>query len=146
MSIPRYQYHVQTWGGFYNEDHKKTHGLEPGDYLFGTKGARDVFVNHRRQLEQKLNAKSLMVVMTEGFHCDVRTTLHRVVEYRGQQHYSTSDMGVNYPLPVAKYHLENKWYPGFNDYPLGEDFDYSSEEVITVKEWITGAFDLEELK
>ena len=66
--------------------------------------------------------------------------MHRVIKYEGKEYYSKYELSPNYPYDAAKYHLENKWYPGFNDYPLGEDFDY--ENVETVQEWITGAFDI----
>ncbi len=49
-----------------------------------------------------------------------------------------------YPYSTVEYHIENKWYPGFNDYPLGEDFDYEKNKVEIIKEWVVGAFDLDE--
>ena len=36
--------------------------------------------------------------------------------------------------------MENNWYPGFNDYPLGENFDYNENKVTVIQEWITGSF------
>ena len=36
--------------------------------------------------------------------------------------------------------MENKWYVGFNDYPMGGDFDYDNEEFEVIQEWISGAF------
>jgi hypothetical protein len=44
--------------------------------------------------------------------------------------------------------MDNKWYPGFNDYPFGygsetEDI-YSSEDFIIIQEWVSGAFDLKD--
>jgi len=138
MNTPTYQYHVLTWGGFYNEEYKKIHGLDGGDFFFDTSDERDNFVASRKSIEKKLGANVLCFSLSEGFCCDVRTVLHRVVEFGGKQYYTFYDIGVNHPFSAAIYHLENKWYPGFNDYPLGEDFDYT--EVTIVKEWITGAF------
>jgi hypothetical protein len=40
---------------------------------------------------------------------------------------------------VAKYTLKWKWTCGFNDYPLGEDFDYDNNHPKIIQEWITGA-------
>ena len=79
-------------------------------------------------------------MISEGYCCRTRTVLHRVIEWDGKRYYTQLDMGVNYPMDVAQYHLEWKWYPGFNDYPLGEDFDYDNNPVQIIQEWITGAF------
>ena len=139
---PKYQYHVLTWGGFYNTEHKAIHQLEPGDYLFDTQEARDAFIAERRALETKLDAECLMVSLSEGFHCDVRTVLHRVSEYKGKRAYTTYDLGINYNLSTAAYHLQNKWYPGFNDYPFGDDdgiYDKGNPDFKILDEWITGA-------
>lgn len=80
-----------------------------------------------------------MLVLTEGYCCRIETILHRVVEWERKRYYSFYNMGFNYPISVAKYHLEYKWYCGFNDYPLGEDFDYEANELKVIQEWITGA-------
>ena len=134
---PRYQYHVLTWGGFYNKEYKDIHGFEEGDYVFESEKEREDFIKNRELVADKLNARYLMISCSEGYCCNIRTTLHRIVRHKGVDYYTTRDMGINYPFKVAKSFLENKWYPGFNDYPLGEDFDYSKVSVI--KEWITGA-------
>lgn len=57
----------------------------------------------------------------------------------GKRYYSTYEFGAGYEFSVAKYHMTYKWYPGFNDYPLGEEHDYNANPVIIVGEWITGA-------
>ena len=139
---PKYQYHVLTWGGFYNTEYKAVHGLEPGDFLFDTESERSAFIAARRALETKLGAMHLMVSLSEGFHCDVRTTLHRMSEFRGKCVHTTYDLGVNYNLSTAAYHLQNKWYPGFNDYPFGDDdtiYDKGNPDFKILDEWITGA-------
>ena len=143
-NAPKYQYHVSTWGGFYNDEHKAIHGLDDGDFVFDTKQQREAFIERRKEISRKLNAHHLALSLSEGFTCDVRTVLHRVVTINGEQHYSTYDMGINYPFNVAMYHMENKWYPGFNDYPLGEDFDYDSADIKVLQEWITGAMTVNE--
>lgn len=137
LSEPKYKYHVLTWGGFYNDEFKNIHKLEEGDFIFDTKEERNKFINERKDIETKLNVHCLCFYETEGFCCDIRTVLHRVIDFNGKQYYTQYDIGINYPFEAAKYHLENKWCPGFNDYPLGEDFDYTKVKII--KEWITGA-------
>tara|TARA_R110000850_G_scaffold89835_1_gene191962 strand:- start:5 stop:427 length:423 start_codon:yes stop_codon:yes gene_type:complete len=136
-----YQYHVRTWGGFYNKEYKDLHGLEDGDFFFDTAHERQVFIDHRRDIEQKLGANVLMIKETESYHCNIKTVCHRVVEIEGVSHYSSRSMGVNYSFDSAKYFMDNKWYTGFNDYPLGDDFDYDTVEIKYLKEWITGAED-----
>ena len=49
-------------------------------------------------------------------------------------------------IPKVEYIIEEKWYPGFNDYPLGEDFDYNSDGFEVIQEWITGGFNVEVVK
>lgn len=143
-NTPKYQYHVLTWGGFYNDEHKVFHGLNDGDFVFDTEKQREDFIKQRKKISRKLNAHRVVFSPSEGFTCDVRTVLHRVVTINGEQHYSAYDMGVNYPFNAAMYHMENKWYPGFNDYPLGEDFDYDSADIKVLQEWITGAMTINE--
>jgi len=144
MEIPKYQYHVLTWGGFYNDEYKAIHGLEEGDFFFDSKGERDKFIRERKAIEKDLQAHFLMIHKTEGYNCHIRTICHRIVEIEGKQYYSTYDLGINYPFSSAVYMMNHKWYIGCNDYPLGEDFDYDSVEVKYIKEWVTGAFDIEE--
>ena len=147
MKSPKYQYHVKTWGGFYNDEYKNIHKKECGDFIFDSKKERDSFVTELKEIEEQLDARFLVTDFTEGFCCNIRTVLHRVIEYKGKQYYSYCDLGINYPFHVAKYHMKWKWYPGFNDYPLEEDFDYDTEEVLIIKEWITGAWqELEEIE
>ena len=141
----KYQYHIQLWGGFYNDNHKKKHGFEPGDYLFDTKEQREKYLNNLETISEKLNAKMLAYTKTEGFNCDTRTVLHRVTEFEDKIYYTERDLGINYPYDSAKYMIEWKWTPGCNDYPLGEDFEYDERQnEYNVHEWITGAFDSNE--
>lgn len=142
QECPKYQYHVQTWGGFYNKEHKRIHGLTPGDFVFDSPEERDAFIAHRRAVEQKLSACHLMVRLSEGFCCNIRTVLHRVSEYKGVRKYTSYDLGVNYSFRAAAYHMEDKWFPGCNDYPFGGDetiYDGTCADFKIVAEWITGA-------
>jgi hypothetical protein len=139
--LPKYQYHCKTWGGFYNDEYKNIHGLSGGDFVFDSKQERQSFIDFRQAVSAELKANYLMIDNSEGFECCTRVTLHRVVEHQGISYYSTRDMGINYPFVSAKRFMENNWYPGFNDYPLGEDFEeYDSVKIVS--EWITGAFQI----
>lgn len=134
----KYEYRLLTWGGFYN-NWESTHGYKEGTYWFDTKEERDKYIAklHKAELDYP-NEKHLMVDLSEGFNCRIKTKLHRVIKYKGKEYYSEYTLWENYPYEAARYHLEWKWTPGFNDYPLGEDFDYNKVQI--VQEWITGAF------
>ena len=139
MEKLKYEYFLKTWGGFYNEQHKKIHKKEPGNYWFDTAEERASYVAELKKLSEELGAKVLMVDTTiEGYNTRIMTTLHRVIrDSQGEEHYSSYNMGYGWPIDMAKYHMEYKWRPGFNDYPLGEDYDYDSCEI--VQEWVTGS-------
>lgn len=142
--IPKYRYHVKTWGGFYNDEYRAIHGLEEGDFLFDTEEGRDKFISHLKEIEDRLDARSLVTHTTEGYHCDVHTTCHRICEWEGVEYYTTYNLGVNYDKASADFWMDNKWYPGFNDYPLGRDFEHYDSKGFKVKaEWVTGAFPTE---
>lgn len=136
----KYEYLLHTWGGFYNKEYD--HGETEGFHYFDTKELRDDYLKRLRRIEKELNAKYLMTRESEGYHVRAITTLHRVTKWEGKSYYSKHEMSPSCSFWVAKYHLENKWYPGWNDYPLGEDFDYGKNEVEIIQEWITGAFDI----
>ena len=136
----KYEYLLHTWGGFYNKYYQEKHGEVPGYHYFDSKEERDEYLENLKKIEIELSAFHLATILCEGYNTREVTTLHRVIKYEGKEYYSKYELSPNYPYDAAKYHLENKWYPGFNDYPLGEDFDY--ENVETVQEWITGAFDI----
>lgn len=82
----------------------------------------------------------LMVEEWEGTDCRIPVMLHRVISIDGYSIETSYDMGPCRDYKQAEFFLENKWYPGCNDYPLGEDFDYSKSKIETVAEWITGPF------
>lgn len=135
---PKYLYYLLTWGGFYNEEHKKIHGHEPGDAYFSTYEERDRYIRELMKISDKLNAKELMIATSEGYYFGM-TTLHRISKYKDRIVHTMKEMEINYSLISAEYHLDNKWYPGFNDYPFGEDFNYDDNDFKVLQEWITGA-------
>jgi hypothetical protein len=140
LKAPKYEFHLYTWGGFYNKEHLKIHNKPRGDFWFDTAEERQHFIDELKSIEEKLNAKILCMTLSEGYCCRVKTVLHRVVEWEGKRYYTNYDMGINYPIDAARYHLEWKWTCGFNDYPLGDDFDYEENKPKVIQEWITGAY------
>lgn len=136
----KYEYHVLVWGGFFNDEYKKIHEKEPGNYWFNTRRERDRFIKNLKAIKTKLNTGPLAVSESEGYNCRIITKLHRVIRFKNKDYYSEYEMGINYPYDAAMYHMKWKWYPGFNDYPLGEEFDYEANKIEVIQEWVTGAF------
>jgi hypothetical protein len=138
----KYEYYLYTWGGFYNEWNK--HGEKPGHHYFDTAKERQVYIDKLQDIEKKLDARHLAMRLHEGFNCRTSTKLHRVIEVDGKTYYSENDLGVGVDFEGATYILEYKWRPGFNDEPLGGDFDYDSHKVKIIQEWISGCFTFKE--
>ena len=141
----KYEYMLHTWGGFYNKEFKRVHKYEPGYFYFDSKKERDEYLSKLKKVEESLNARSLAVDVEEGYHLrDGEIVAHRVCKYNGEARHTTRSFPPGYPYAIAVYHIENKWYPGFNDYPFGEDFDYERNKVTIIQEWITGSFNLDD--
>jgi hypothetical protein len=130
----KYEYHLFTWGGFYNEEYFKIHKKPRGDFWFDSSEKRQEFINELRDIENKLNAYSLAMTLSEGYCCRTRTIVHRVFEYNGKTYYQTYDLGINYEFAPAKYFIEYKW--GFED---EKNQEINDNEVKVIKSWITGA-------
>lgn len=137
----KYEYLLKTWGGFYNKEYKDIHGEVSGLHYFNTKEERDEYLKKLSKIESEMGANALMSTISEGYHTRTITTLHRVIKWKNKEYYSSRKLSPNYPYEGAKYCLENNWYTGFNDYPLGYDFDYENNDIEVVQEWITGAFE-----
>ena len=138
----KYLYYLYTWGGFYNNVYVQIHKQRPGSFWFNTKVDRQIYIDTLKDIEIKLSANTLAIELSEGYHCMVSTELHRCIEFEGNTYYSTYDLGINYPFDTALYHLQYKWRLGYNDYPLGDTFNYNDFNIKLIKEWITGAFDI----
>lgn len=140
----KYEFLLQTWGGFYNEEHKKVHGYEDGYHYFDTEKERAAYIESIKRVEIELGARYFAHSTAEGYHVRDEVIAHRICKHEGKEYHTTCAFPPCYPYIAAKYHVENKWYPGFNDYPLGEDFDYENNKIEIIKEWVVGAFDLDE--
>lgn len=136
MKDLKYEYLLHTWGGFYNDVHKKVHGQEEGYHYFDSKGDRDEYLHKLKTLSEDLNAHGLATDITEGYNTRIPVVLHRVVRYKEDDYYSEKHFPPGYPYEAVKFMAEYKWNPGFND--------YDNNEVEIVQEWVTGAFDINE--
>ncbi len=130
----KYEYHLFTWGGFYNEEHFKIHKQPRGDFWFDSVEERQLFINKLRKIEDELNARSLAITLSEGYCCRIKTVAHRVFDYNGKTYYQNYDLGINYSFDVAKYFIEYKW--GFEDEKCVAIKD---DQVKVIKSWVTGA-------
>jgi len=142
--LPKYEYYLHTWGGFYNDEHVTKHGItEKGDFWFDTKEEREIFLKRLQDAEKKYNARMLAFYEAEGYDIREHPIIHRIVEYKGKKYYSTNEWPfVGEEFSTLMYHAAWKWYPGFNDYIIeeetGEEIDYDQIQII--QEWITGSF------
>lgn len=134
-----YEYCLYTWGGFYNEEYWCKHQQSPGAHYFKTAEDRDRYENSLRSIESEMSAYSLMTVKWEGRDARFPITCHRTIRVNGFEITTHYDVAPIRTLEGAVYILEHKWYPGVNDEPFGEDFDYSTVKI--VNEWVTGPFD-----
>ena len=136
----KYKYALLVWGGFYNEEHLRRHQETEGYYYFDTKEEREEYLNKLISISKKINVEYLTYEKNEGYCCRKIPVVHRVIKFKGNEYYTSASMLHGCSYDQAKYYLECKWRLGFNDYPLGYDFDYDSGGIEIVQEWITGAF------
>jgi len=142
MPVDKYEYMLNTWGGFYNKEYQKIHGKKCGLHYFDTENDRDNYLDKLKLIEVNYNAKHLMFTVAEGFHTRTNVVAHRVCRHDGKFYHTKHEFWPCYSYSSALYHMEYKWYLGFNDYPLGEDFDYDKNQIEIIQEWISGAFSL----
>ena len=141
-----YKYCLYTWGGFYNSEYLSKHKYyKKGLHVFNTQEERQNLIDYLKDLEEKFQAKHLAMQIWEGYDALNLPVCHRVVEYKGKRIYSKSNWHFPAEITVLEYHMEYKWYPGFNDEEVDnifpdEDVDYSKVKIIS--EWITGSFNI----
>ncbi len=140
MKNLKYEYSLKTWGGFYNEYHKAIHKEEEGDHYFSTEVERDEYLKKLKKISGSEISKTLVSNKDEGYHVRDLPTAHRVIRIDGKEYYSSRSGFSSHTLDNMVYMLEHTWTTGFNDYPLGEDFDYDNADIEIVQEWITGSF------
>ena len=136
----KYEYVLYTWGGFYNPEYQEKHKEKEGCHFFDSKGEREEYLGSLIKIENELNARSLAFIKEEGYHLRHGVTAHRVTEFNGTKYYSCRHFPPGYDYCSAVSNIENKWFVGFNDYPMGDHIDYENAKYRVVQEWITGSF------
>ena len=108
--MEKYEYMLHTWGGFYNDEHKKEHGQKPGYFWFNTKSERDSYLNLLLEFENKFNARMLAFDIAEGENTRVKTIAKMVFIFKGKEYPYEEDFGYAYPLGLAEYMFEHGNY------------------------------------
>jgi hypothetical protein len=146
QELPKYEYYLKVWGGFWNEANLKVHGIPETEHLyFSTKEAREEYLEMLEETRKSLGTWDATIAryVAEGYHVRTIPVCHRISEYKGKRVHTIRDW--SFPesnKSVLEYHMEYKWYPGFNDYPFGEDERiYDGKQVTIIAEWIEGAFE-----
>jgi len=99
----KHEFMVNTWGGFYNEEYQKIHGLLPGYYWFDTLEERETFKRSRKAIEAEHNARVLCFSEVDGPECRLRTIAHMDFIYKGIRYSYSYDFGYGYPEESAEY-------------------------------------------
>lgn len=166
--IGDYLYALYAWGGFFNEENAKIHLVNPKNYenvvFFKNKEDRDAIIYSLNVIADDMQKKGhstckLMITTHEGYDMDKPVVCHRVSEYKGKRVHTTFNMKIGTTIQDAMFWMNEKWYPGHNDYPFGtpevksiegykhltEEYDpYNSDDFKIIQEWVTGAFDLKD--
>lgn len=106
----KYEYLLHTWGGFYNEEHKTKHGLEPGYFWFSTSDERKKFFDNLKEIEKKYEAHHLASSFKEGKNVRYRTIARMKLVYNGKEYPYEYDFGFCYPVESAHYMWEDGNY------------------------------------
>jgi hypothetical protein len=99
----KYEFLLHTWGGFYNEEYKAKHGLEPGYFWFDTKEERESYLKNLKDIEEKLSAKYLATSFYEGKNTRYRTIVKMKFIYNGKAYPYEYDFGYGYDTESAHY-------------------------------------------
>lgn len=97
------EYLLQTWGGFYNEEHRVKHGEKPGFFWFDTWQERAAEVARLREIEKRLKAVVLMVVNHDGEFSQKKLIAKMVFVYDGKRYPFAYDFGYGFETENAEY-------------------------------------------
>ena len=103
----KYEYLLHTWGGFYSDEHKAKHGLEPGYFWFDTAEERQKFLDGLREIEKKFQSNYLAHDFEEGKHVRYRTIARMKFVYNGKEYPIEYDFGFGYPIDAAQFSFED---------------------------------------
>lgn len=134
-----YEYHLKTWGGFYNKEHSSVHGKEAGDFWFNTWEDRDKYLHELKLLEKKHGANHLAYTLSEGHDCRKQTVVRITANYLGVTYNFEYNFGYGYGVDNAEFmftagnygcdcnlslFIQEK-YPEFPELACGEKVEHS---------------------
>ena len=93
MDLEKYEYLLNTWGGFYKDEHKAKHGLEPGYSWFFTAEERERHIEKLKYIEKQLGAQVLCVKRAEGKNTRYRSVAKMVFVYQRKEYPYVMDFG-----------------------------------------------------
>ena len=102
----KYEYMLQTWGGFYNEEYQKMHGYKPGYFWFDTTEERDAYVQELKTAEQKYSDCLFAAIATyaaEGEYTRLLTIAKMVFVYHGNEYPYEYNFGFGYSPEGAEF-------------------------------------------
>ena len=106
----KYEYLLQTWGGFYNEQYAKIHNLKPGYFWFDSKEELQKFLHGLQKIEKEMSAFHLATNIVEGQHVRYKTIAKMIMKYKGKDYNYEYDFGFGYPIESAHYMFEDGNY------------------------------------
>lgn len=110
FSNDKYEYCLNTWGGFYNTEYKAKHGAEPGYFFFDSLSDLQAYLNNLKKIEQDLSAFSLATTISEGRDVRYKTIAKIDFLYEGKSYPFEYDFGYAYPVDSARFMFEDGNY------------------------------------
>lgn len=101
--MTKYEYMLQTWGGFYNDEYREKHGYTGGYFWFDTAEERQRYISELREAEDKFGARILVIDIKEGSDLRQRTVAKMTFSYMGREYQHEEDFGFAFPEENARY-------------------------------------------
>jgi hypothetical protein len=139
----KYEYLLQVWGGFYNEQNKSKHGLDPGYFWFNTEEDRQEYLDNLKEISKKYNAMYLATRLCEGKYVRYKTVATMTLVYQEKQYQYKYDFGFAYLVDSAIFMWKDgnyscdcnrsiflsRQYPGFPELICGNKIEVRDFEV-----------------
>jgi len=146
MSEDKYEYMLNVWGGFFNDEFSKKHGKKEGYYFFDTMEELTIYLNELKSI--KCNGV-LMSNIEEGTLVRYKTIAKMKMKYNDKIYDYEYDFGYAYPIHSAYYMFEDgnyscdcnksmflieKYGDEISELGCGDDIELIDLEVIQIKQ------------
>jgi hypothetical protein len=108
--MPKYEYMLHTWGGFYNAEHAAKHGLKGGYFWFDTAKERDDYLKNLQAIEKRLSAHALAFTTSEGDNTRLRTVAEMTLIHDWKSYDFEYDFGYAFDHESARFMFTNGNY------------------------------------